>query len=107
VNFIDQAKGAETRVMRAEKMAESLMLAMEGEQAPPPILRAAFRQQPLAERGWQEMTNSQRRNHLLGIFFVQTVDGRTRRVARAIDECMRVAQRRKRSDQAPSATEES
>jgi uncharacterized protein YdeI (YjbR/CyaY-like superfamily) len=97
--YVDKAKGAETRIMRAEKMAESLMLAMEGEQAAPPILRAAFQRQPLAQRGWEAMTSSQRRNHLLGIFYVQTVDGRERRVAKAIDECLRVAQK-KRGDSA-------
>jgi uncharacterized protein YdeI (YjbR/CyaY-like superfamily) len=98
-NFIGQAKGAETRTMRAERMAESLILAMEGEEAPPPILRAAFQERPLAGKGWEMMTNSQRRNHLLGIFFVQTIDGRERRLERAIEECLRVAQRRRSRDQ--------
>jgi uncharacterized protein YdeI (YjbR/CyaY-like superfamily) len=96
-NFISQAKSAETRAMRAEKMAESLMLAMEGEQEPPPILRAAFQRQPLAEQGWEAMTSSQRRNHLLGIFFVQTVNGRERRVTKAIEECQQVARRKNRN----------
>lgn len=91
--FVNQAKGAETRQMRAEKMAESLMLAMEGEMEVPPILRAAFQGQPLAREGWKAMTPGQRRNHLLGIFFVQTVEGRERRTARAIEEALRVARR--------------
>ena len=91
--FVDQAKGAETRTMRAEKMAESLLLAMEGEQTPPPILRAAFQRQPIAQEGWQAMTPTQRRNHLLGIFYVQTIEGRERRAARAIEECLRVARK--------------
>ncbi len=91
--FVDQAKGAETRAMRAEKMAESLLLAMEGEQTPPPILRAAFQRQPIAQEGWQAMTPTQRRNHLLGIFYVQTIEGRERRAARAIEECLRVARK--------------
>jgi uncharacterized protein YdeI (YjbR/CyaY-like superfamily) len=99
--YVDKAKGAETRTMRAERMAESLMLAMEGEQSSPPILRAAFQRQPLAQKGWEAMTSSQRRNHLLGIFCVQTVDGRERRVAKAIEECLRVAQK-KRGDSAGS-----
>ena len=42
------------------------------------------------------MTSSQRRNHLLGIFYVQTLDGREKRVGRAIEECLRVAQRKNR-----------
>jgi uncharacterized protein YdeI (YjbR/CyaY-like superfamily) len=90
-NFVDQAKGAETREMRAERMAESLMLAMEGEVYPPPILRAAFQAQPLALQGWNAMTPTQRRNHLLGIFYVQTVESRQRRAAKAVEDALRVA----------------
>ena len=93
-NLIADAKSAETRRKRAEAMAESLMLAMEGEVEPPPILRAAFQLQPEASRGWELMTKTQRRNHLLGIFFPQTVEGRERRAARAIESCLAVARRR-------------
>jgi uncharacterized protein YdeI (YjbR/CyaY-like superfamily) len=93
--FISQAKMAETREARAEKVAESLMLTLEGEQFPPPILRAAFREQPLAEMGWTAMTPTQRRNHLIGIFFVHTVNGRERRVAMAVEDCVRVAQKKR------------
>jgi hypothetical protein len=91
--FVDQAKGARTRRMRAEKMAESVMLAMEGEQEVPPILRVVFLRQPLAEAGWRAMTPTQRRNHLLGIFYQRTVDGRERRAVKAGEECVRVARR--------------
>jgi uncharacterized protein YdeI (YjbR/CyaY-like superfamily) len=101
--FVNQAKGTETRAMRAERIAESLMLAMEGERVPPPILRAAFNRQPIAQKGWEAMTSSQRRNHLLGIFYVQTVNGRERRAARAIDECLRVAQKKPRGEETHAA----
>ena len=93
-NFIADAKTAATRRKRAEAMAESLMLAMEGEVEPPPILRAAFQRQPESRRGWDLMTSTQRRNHLLGIFYAQTVDGRERRAAKAIESCLAVARRR-------------
>lgn len=89
--FVDQAKGAETRAARAAKIAESLMLAMEGEQEPPPILRVAFLRQPQARDGWNAMTPTQRRNHLMGIFYVQTVEGRERRAASAVQDALRVA----------------
>jgi len=49
--WVDEPKGAETRLKRAEKMAERLMQAMEGEDEPPPVLRAAFQRQPLALAG--------------------------------------------------------
>ena len=94
-NFVSDAKSKETRQKRAEAMAESLMLAMEGEVEPPPILRAAFQRQPEAGRGWKMMTPTQRRNHLLGIFYTQTVDGRERRAAKAIESCLAVARRRR------------
>ena len=93
-NFIADAKSKETRQKRAEVMAESLMLAMEGEIEPPPILRAKFQHQLEARRGWDLMTALQRRNHLLGIFFPQTVEGRERRAAKAIESCLAVARRK-------------
>ena len=93
-NFISDAKTSETRQKRAEAIAESLMLAMEGQIEPPPILRVAFQRQPDARRGWELMTPTQRKNHLLGIFFSQTVQGRERRAARAIESCIAVARRR-------------
>jgi uncharacterized protein YdeI (YjbR/CyaY-like superfamily) len=92
-NFIADAKSKETRQKRAEAMAESLMLAMEGDQEPPPILRAQFQRQPEARRGWDLMTPLQRKNHLLGIFYPQTVEGRERRAAKAIEGCLAVARR--------------
>ncbi len=92
--FVDRVKSAEARRRRAGAIAESLMLAMEGEQSLPPILRAAFQRQPLAEYGWKTMSAIQRRNHLFGIFYAQTIEGRNRRAARAIDDCIRMAQRK-------------
>jgi uncharacterized protein YdeI (YjbR/CyaY-like superfamily) len=94
-NFIADAKTKETRQKRAEAMAESLMLAMEGEIEPPPILRVAFQRQPDARRGWELMTETQRKHHLLGIFFSQTLEGRERRAAKAMENCLEVARRRK------------
>lgn len=91
--FVDQAKGERTRKERAEKMVESLMLAMDGEQELPPILRASFQLEPLADAGWQAMTPTQRRNHLLGIFYVQTVAGRERRAAKAVEDAVRIARK--------------
>ena len=94
-NLIADAKTTETRQKRAESMAESLMLAMEGELEPPPILRVAFQRQPEARRGWDLMTPTQRKNHLLGIFYPQTVESRERRAAKAIECCLAVAHRRR------------
>lgn len=86
--WIDQAKRAETREERAERVAETVMQVMEGLESPPPILRAAFQRQPLAEQAWHASTRAQRRNHLLGIFMAQGVEARGRRVAYALEKCM-------------------
>jgi hypothetical protein len=94
-NFVADAKTSETRQKRAEAMAESFMLAMEGEIEPPPLLRASFQQQPEAQGGWDLMTATKRRHHLLGIFYAQTVAGRQRRAAKAIESCIEVARRRR------------
>lgn len=91
--WVEQPKSAEARVRRAEKMAERLLLAMEGETEPPPVLRAAFQRQPLARAGWEALTPTQRRHHLLGIFYYETADARERRAAKAVEEALRVARR--------------
>ena len=94
MNFIADSKSVETRRKRAELMAEALLLAMEGEQEPPPILRAAFQIQPLAEAGWKAMTPLKRRYHLLGIFYRQTATGREQRARQAIEDAVCVARRK-------------
>jgi len=89
--IVSQPRSAEARRLRAEKIAEWLMLAMEGERELPPILKAAFQRQPLARAGWDAMTPTQRRNHLLGIFHYQSAKCRETRTAQAVDDALRVA----------------
>ncbi|MGC1460883.1 MAG: YdeI/OmpD-associated family protein [Terracidiphilus sp.] len=92
--WVGEAKGAETRQKRAEKMAERLMQAMEGEIDPPPVLKAAFQRQPRALEGWKALTATQRRSHLLGIFYYETVEARERRAAKAIEVALQAAAKR-------------
>ena len=87
-----EPKSHESRRKRAEKMAERLMQAMEGEKEAPPVLRAAFLRQPLARKGWEAMTPAQRRGHLLGIFYYETAEARERRAVKAIEEALRKAE---------------
>ncbi len=97
--LVSEAKAGESREQRAEKIAEWLLLAMEGEmdpKDPPPILKAAFQRQPLARAGWEAMTPLRRRNHLLGIFHVQGAEARERRAAKAVEDAVRVAGRAKK-----------
>lgn len=93
--WVAQPKSAEIRLKRAAQMAERLLLTMEGELEPPPILRAAFARQPLAEQGWRAMTPTQRRGHLFGIFYYQTTASRERRLAQAMEEALRVARKQR------------
>lgn len=99
--WVDDAKGSESRQKRAEKMAERLMLTMEGEEDPPPILRAAFLRQPLAREGWFALTPVQRRGHLLGIFYYEGAEARERRAAKAIEDALRAARKRRKPAKAP------
>jgi len=92
--WVSDPKSAKSRQKRAERMAEWLLLTLEGEIEPPPILQAAFQRQPLARKGWQAMTPVQRRNHLLSIFYNQSADARERRAAKAVEEALRVAWKR-------------
>jgi hypothetical protein len=92
--WVGEPTGAETRLKRAERIAERMMHAIEGESDPPPILKAVFVRQPLAEAGWKAMTQAQRRGHLMGIFYYETADARERRAAKAIEEALKVARRK-------------
>ncbi len=89
--YVDEPKNAETRLKRAEKIAERLLQAMEGEEVPPPVLRIAFQRQPRALAGWNALTPTQRRNHLLGIFYYETVEARERRAAKAVEHALQAA----------------
>jgi hypothetical protein len=80
------AKTDETRMRRAEQMAERLLGAMEGEQELPPVVAAAFRRRPKAKAGWEKMTPTQRRQGLLAVFYYQTPEARERRVEKLCDE---------------------
>src|SRR5271165_26892 len=91
--IVNEAKSPEAREKRAAKMAEWIMLAMEGEKETPPILRAAFLREPLARKGWEAMTPTQRRNHLLGIFHYQSAKSRETRTAQAVEDALRVARK--------------
>jgi uncharacterized protein YdeI (YjbR/CyaY-like superfamily) len=93
-DWINEPRHAANRESRAERIAERLLLTLEGETELPPILHAAFLSEPLARRGWDAMTATQRRNHLLGIFYYQSVEARELRAAKAVEEALRVARRK-------------
>ena len=89
--WIAVAKSSEARHRRAQQMAERLLLVMEGERQTSPILAALFARNPKVRTGWDAMTPYQRRSHLLGIFYYQTPEARTRRAQKAVDDALRIA----------------
>jgi uncharacterized protein YdeI (YjbR/CyaY-like superfamily) len=93
-DWVLEPKSEAGRVLRAERMAERLLLTLEGERELPPILEAAFQREPLARKGWEAMTPAQRRGFLLAIFYYESVEARERRAAKVTDEALRVARRR-------------
>lgn len=98
-DWVAQPRSAEARTKRAEMMAERMLLTMEGERQIPPILEAAFQRQPRARAGWLAMTPVQRRGHLLGIFYYQSPESRQKRAQKAIEEALRIADRKSRASQ--------
>jgi uncharacterized protein YdeI (YjbR/CyaY-like superfamily) len=96
-DMVAEPKSAAVRVRRAEQWMERIMLTMEGEQSPPPILQIAFRRQPLARAGWQAMTPNQRRTTLFGIFMCQSPEAQAKRVERAVEDAVKTARRSTRT----------
>jgi len=80
--------GSRVRIRLEPDMAERMMLAMEGEQEPPPILRQIFQREPRALTGWKLLTPTQRRNHLLGIFYYEKLEARERRAQKAMEAAL-------------------
>jgi hypothetical protein len=91
--WVNEAKSGEARQKRADKIAERMLLTMEGEEQPPPILRRIFQQDPKVEAGWNLLTVTQRRNQLLGIFYYETVEARGRRAQKAIEMALQAFER--------------
>jgi uncharacterized protein YdeI (YjbR/CyaY-like superfamily) len=91
--MVGEAKSPEARQKMAGRIAERLLLTMEGEQDTPPILKAAFARQPLAEAGWKAMTVAQRRGSLLAIFYYESAEARERRTAKVIEEALKAARK--------------
>ncbi len=83
--WINSVKSDASRMKRSEQMAERLLGAMEGEQQLPPIVAVAFRKRPKARIGWAKMTQTQRRQELLGVFYYQSIEARERRVEKLCD----------------------
>jgi uncharacterized protein YdeI (YjbR/CyaY-like superfamily) len=91
--WLGAVKSPEARQRRAEQMAERMLLTMEGEKVLPPVVEAAFRSRPVARRGWEALTATQRRNSLLAIFYYQSPEAREKRVKKLVEDCLKAAER--------------
>jgi uncharacterized protein YdeI (YjbR/CyaY-like superfamily) len=83
--WVTNVKSDASRRKRAEQIAERLFGAMDGEHQLPPIIAVAFQKRPKARMGWAKMTQTQRRQELLGVFHYQSIEARQRRVEKLCD----------------------
>ncbi|HVO60314.1 MAG TPA: YdeI/OmpD-associated family protein [Terriglobales bacterium] len=95
-DWIEDVRSPEARVRRSEQMAVRLLETMQAEQELPPMLRLAFERNARARGGWEKMSLARRRGHLLGIFYYRTPEGRARRLAKAIEDAVHMAERKKK-----------
>jgi uncharacterized protein YdeI (YjbR/CyaY-like superfamily) len=89
--YISGAKQEETRRRRADQLALRLMETMDAEVELPPAMRQVMARNPLAAKGWERMSRSHRRMHLLGIFYYRNWDSRMRRIEKAVAEMVEYA----------------
>jgi uncharacterized protein YdeI (YjbR/CyaY-like superfamily) len=90
VGLVADAKSPDTPRKRAERVAENVMEAMDAEYDLPPMIRLAFARHPGAEQAWRKLTETQRRNSLLAIFYYRTPESRLNRVNKLIEKILKV-----------------
>lgn len=84
--WISASKSAESRRKRADECAERLLRTMEAEIELPPLIRNALASDRRAKERWERMTDIQRRNHLMGIFYYKTPEAVQRRLRKALGQ---------------------
>jgi uncharacterized protein YdeI (YjbR/CyaY-like superfamily) len=95
--WISEPKGGESRKRRAEQIAERMLETMDAECELPPLIKSALAQNGRAREGWALMTPIQRRSQLFAIFYYRTPDSRARRLQKALDVAVAVAERKQNS----------
>ncbi len=84
--WVTEPKGGEARERRAVQIAERLLNVMEAERELPPILQVAFARHPRARAGWDRMSPSHRRAHLMAIYYYRTLDGQAQRIDKMLED---------------------
>lgn len=93
-DLIADLKTPEARARQAERIAELLLATMEGERELPPILQAAFARDPRARKGWEMMSQRQRRGNLMAIFYYRSPESRGKRLARVLEQAVVIAEKK-------------
>src|ERR1700682_2325539 len=91
--WVTEPKSAVARERRADQIAERLLSVMDAERELPPILQVAFARQPRAREGWDDMSVSRRRGHLLGIFYYRTPEAQARRIDKMLEDANAFAEK--------------
>ena len=58
-----------------------------------PRIRATVAAPIPTAKGWAALTAAQRRGHLLGIFYCESVESRERRAAKAVEDALKAARK--------------
>lgn len=93
-DWISDVKSQPARERRAEQIAERLLSTMQAERELPPILQVEFSRNPQAHKGWERMSPTHRRRHLLGMFYYRNPEARARRIAKMMEEAEQFAAKR-------------
>ncbi|HET6842070.1 MAG TPA: YdeI/OmpD-associated family protein [Candidatus Angelobacter sp.] len=93
-SWVGDPKQSATRIRRAEQLAVRFMETMEAEIELPPLIQSALMANPKARAGWEQMSPTHRRRHLLGIFYYSQPASRARRLAKAMEEMVQYAEKR-------------
>lgn len=86
--WVADPKSSDARTRRAQQIAERLMETLEAEKELPPAIEIALRQNPRARERWEQLSQSRRRAHLLGIFGYRTPESRARRLNKCFEELL-------------------
>jgi uncharacterized protein YdeI (YjbR/CyaY-like superfamily) len=93
-DWVTSVKSPDARIRRSKQVAEQLLSTMEAERQLPPVLKLAFSRDPRAFAGWQHMSPSHRRGHLLAIYYYRTPDARDRRIAKMLEDALAFVERK-------------
>jgi uncharacterized protein YdeI (YjbR/CyaY-like superfamily) len=83
---VGDAKSPETRVRRAQRVAEMAMETMQAEEDLPPMIRQAFSRNPKVAKIFRQMNDHQKRGTLLAVFYYRTPQSRLRRLEKIVPD---------------------